>query len=181
MDQKVILVDENDREIGLEEKLKAHQNGGRLHRAISVFVFNKEGKIMMQRRAESKYHEGGKWSSTCCSHPMPGELPGNAAHRRLGEEMGFDCELKEAGSFIYKAELDRGLTEWEYDHFFVGIHEGDPKPNKEEVGGWRWESIDEIRRGIEKNPHEYSNFFLAFFERAIREMAPILKGIGDGA
>jgi isopentenyl-diphosphate delta-isomerase len=170
MDQKVILVDENDREIGLEEKLKAHQDGGRLHRAVSVFVFNKKGEVMMQKRALGKYHEGGKWSSTCCSHPMPGEMPIDAAHRRLREEMGFDCELKEVGSFIYKAVLGKGLVEWEYDHFFKGVHESDPRPSKEEVEDWRWESVEGIRERIKKNPKEYAGFFLAFFERAVEAM-----------
>ncbi|MGC8478519.1 MAG: isopentenyl-diphosphate Delta-isomerase [Candidatus Micrarchaeia archaeon] len=169
MDQKVVLVDENDREIGLEDKLKAHQNGGKLHRAISVFIFNDKGKLMMQQRALTKYHGAGLWSSTTCSHPFPGEKPIDAAHRRLKEEMGFDCDLKELCSFIYKAEMENGLTEHEYDHYFVGVYNGRPKINKEEANDWKWMSIKEINEQIVKNNKQFTAFFLAFYKRVIDE------------
>ncbi len=169
MDQQVVLVDENDNEIGLEEKLKAHQNGGKLHRAISVFVFDKENRLMMQQRALTKYHGSGLWSSTTCSHPFPGEKPFDAAHRRLKEEMGFDCDLKELCAFVYHADMENGLRENEYDHYFVGHYDSEPKINREEANDWKWMSIKELRDEIKKNPKQFTPFFLAFFEKVINE------------
>ncbi len=166
---KVVLVDKNDNEIGLEDKLKAHENGGKLHRAVSVFVFNSKGELMMQQRAFSKYHGAGKWSNTTCSHPFQGEKPIDAAHRRLREEMGFDCDLKELCSFVYKAEMENGLTEYEYDHYFIGFYDGKPKINRDEVNDWKWISIDEINKEREKDSSQFTAFFLAFFDRVMDE------------
>lgn len=169
MEQRVVLVDSRDNSLGTEEKMRAHQNGGMLHRAISVFIFNSKGELMMQRRASTKYHAANMWSSTCCSHPMEGETTIDAAHRRLKEEMGFDCNLKEACSFEYKAVMENGLTEWEYDHFFIGTYDGEPKPNKKEVGEWKWVDLDALLEDTKRNPKIYSRFFLTFFARAIAE------------
>ena len=154
--EQVILVDHKDNQIGLEEKLKAHQNGGKLHRAISIFVFNAKGETMLQQRAATKYHGGELWSNTVCSHPRLGETPIQAAHRRLREEMGFDCEMEEVYAFEYEAAMDKGLTEHEFDHVIFGEYEKDPKPNPEEVQDWKWISIDELKSDIKKNPKSYS-------------------------
>lgn len=170
MDQKVILVDSRDTAIGLEDKLVAHQNGGMLHRAISVFIFNSKGQLMMQKRAAAKYHAANMWSSTCCSHPMEKESVMDAAHRRLKEEMGFDCELREVFSFEYRAEMENGLTEHEYDHFFVGTYEGNPNPNPDEVGDWKWVDVSSLLEDAKNNPGNYSAFFLEFGPKALRRM-----------
>jgi len=164
---EVLLVDENDNQIGIEDKLRAHQNGAKLHRAISVFVFNKKGETMLQQRAMTKYHTPGKWSNTCCSHPMPGESTPDAAHRRLKEEMGFDCEMHEAFSLIYKAYVENGLTEYEYDHFFFGNYEGKPKINKDEAMGYRWVSLEKLKEESEKNPDNFTPWFRIALDRVI--------------
>jgi isopentenyl-diphosphate Delta-isomerase len=165
--QKVILVDERDNPTGLEEKLKAHQNGGKLHRAISIFVFNKKGETMLQQRAMSKYHAAGKWSNTCCSHPMYEESVDAAAHRRLMEEMGFDCDMRKVFTFIYKAEVGNGLTEHEYDHVIFGSYDGEPKLNKEEAMDFRWVPLDKLHDEIIKTPDRFSPWLRIVLDRVI--------------
>lgn len=155
MNDHVILVNEANEPIGTEEKMKAHLEG-KLHRAFSIFVFNKKGELLLQRRALNKYHSGGEWTNTVCSHPRPGESYEQAVHRRLKEEMGFDCELKEAFSFIYRAEFENGLTEHEYDRIFLGKYEGRVEPNPEEVMDTQWVSLQELERALQKRPKEYS-------------------------
>ena len=154
----VVLVDEDDRELGTETKMNAHV-AGTLHRAISVFVFNRAGEMLLQQRAASKYHSAGLWSNTCCSHPRPGEPPESAAHRRLGEEMGFDCPLQRAFTFIYRRVLDNGLIEHEYDHVFVGRFDGVPAPAPDEVADWEWVGVDEVVAGVSADPQRYSPWF----------------------
>lgn len=156
---RVILVDGNDREIGTAEKMEAHLNGGHLHRAFSVIVFSPAGEIMLQKRAATKYHSQSQWTNTCCSHPAPGESTETAAHRRLKEEMGFDVPLREIFSFVYKASLDTGLTEHEYDHVFVGEFSGTPACDPHEVEEWAWVSPEELRADIERHPEKYSEWF----------------------
>ena len=117
MEEEIILVDKKDKKIGSEFKLKAHKEG-KLHRAFSIFVFNSRGELLLQKRALGKYHSGGLWTNTCCSHPNVGETVLDAGHRRLKEEMGFDCELSEKFSFIYKAKLDNELTEYNLITFY---------------------------------------------------------------
>lgn len=151
----VVLVDEHDRKVGLEEKLSAHSNGGKLHRAFSIFVFNSEGKLMLQRRAFTKYHAAGMWANTCCSHPFDGEPVITAGHRRLKEEMGFDCDLKEAFSFTYHADVGNGLRENEFDHVLVGRYNASPKPNNEEVSEWRLMQLNYLSRDIKSHPERY--------------------------
>ena len=131
--EEVILVDSNDVELGTMEKMEAHRNGGRLHRAFSVFVFNTKGELLLQRRAHHKYHSGGLLTNTCCSHPRPGETVIEAGNRRLREEMGMECKLVELFSFEYKADLDSGMTEWELDHVLIGLSDVEPVINLEEV------------------------------------------------
>jgi isopentenyl-diphosphate delta-isomerase len=153
--EQLILVDAQDRELGVKEKMEAHVEGA-LHRAFSVFVFDSEKRLLLQQRARTKYHSGGLWSNTACGHPRPGETTLAAARRRLREEMGFDCELREAFEFLYRAELDGALIEHEYDHVLVGMYEGDPAPDPSEVESWRWVTMDELRRSLSDEPRSYS-------------------------
>jgi isopentenyl-diphosphate delta-isomerase len=164
MSDMVILVDENDKEIGTEEKMKAHEEGV-LHRAFSVFVFNSKGGMLLQQRARSKYHSGGLWTNTCCSHPRPGETVEHAAHRRLKEEMGFDCNLKEIAHFIYKAQLDHDLTEHEFDHVFVGRYDEDVNSNQDEVEDVSWVRPDDLKKDIDIHPERYTEWFKIAFKK----------------
>jgi isopentenyl-diphosphate Delta-isomerase len=154
----VVLVNENDEPVGTMEKLEAHQLG-LLHRAFSVFVFNERGEMLLQQRAAGKYHSPGLWTNTCCSHPAPGERVEAAAHRRLVEEMGFDCPLQAAFNFTYRAEFDNGLIEHEFDHVFVGRWEGEITPNPEEVGSYRYITLTDIRKWIAERPHDFTPWF----------------------
>ena len=172
MHEEVILVDENDAAFGTAEKMEAHRAGLR-HRAFSVFVLNTSGEMLLQQRAFSKYHSGGLWSNTCCSHPRPGETVEAAAHRRLVEEMGFDGPLQRLFGFVYRAELDHDLIEHEYDHVLVGVFDPDPVPNPDEVEAYRWMPILDIVKALETQPETFSYWFriafrwlLAYLSRA---------------
>lgn len=165
MSERVILVDTHDNSIGTEDKLEAHQSG-RLHRAFSAFVFNDRGELLLQRRARSKYHSGGLWSNTCCSHPRPGEETGPAAARRLKEEMGFACPLEPAGAIVYRAEVGNGLVEYEYDHLLIGRWTGRPSPDPAEVEEWRWVDMDELRDEVARSPRRFTYWFRV----ALREL-----------
>lgn len=158
MQEYVILVDENDNAVGTAEKIEAHKNP-KLHRAFSIFIFNSKGELLIQQRAVQKYHCPGMWANTCCSHPRPGESLEAAAHRRLQEEMGFDTKMEKYFSFIYNTEFDNGLTEKEYDHVFVGIWDGKPKININEVADYKWMSKDILEEDIKKNPGIYTTWF----------------------
>ncbi len=153
--EKIILVDKKDREIGTGEKLEVHKSG-KLHRAFSIFVFNRKGELLLQKRAKGKYHSGGLWSNTCCSHPRAGERLEKAVHRRLKQEMGFDCSLKEIFSFVYKVKFENGLYEHELDHVFIGNYGRKPEPDPEEADGWKWISLNELKKDIQKNPGNYT-------------------------
>ncbi|MDB5116426.1 MAG: isopentenyl-diphosphate Delta-isomerase [Mucilaginibacter sp.] len=161
---EVILVDEHDNEIGVMEKQEAHLSPN-LHRAFSVFIFNNDGKMLLQQRANSKYHSGGLWTNACCSHPSPGEKTDQSAIRRLKEEMGFDTELQEIYSFTYKAELDNGLIEYEYDHVFFGIYNGPVNPDSNEVQNFAYKTIDEIQAEILLKPELYTEWFKIAFPK----------------
>ena len=163
MEEKVILVDEEDNPIGLMEKLEAHQKA-LLHRAFSVFILNDKGEIMLQQRAANKYHSPNLWTNTCCSHPREGETTIEAGKRRLQEEMGFVTELSEVLSFIYKAPFDNGLTEHEYDHVLVGYSDAQPQINPEEVASWKWLSLEAIKEDILQAPERYTAWFKIIFE-----------------
>ena len=164
-EEEVILVDKHDVEQGTMEKMEAHKNGGTLHRAFSVFVFNTKGELLLQRRALHKYHSGGLWTNTCCSHPRPGETVREAGHRRLEEEMGMQCKLVELFSFEYKAELDGGMTEWELDHVLLGLSNKEPSINEEEVAEFKYMPLDDIDEDLNKNPQNYTEWFKICFER----------------
>lgn len=164
MKEYVILVDENDNSVGTAEKMDAHKNP-KLHRAFSIFIVNSKGELLIQKRAENKYHCPGLWSNTCCSHPRPGESLEKAAHRRLQEEMGFDTKMVKVFSFIYKAEFDNGLTEEEYDHIFFGKFDGEPNINSKEVADYKWISEDMLKKDIKKNPSMYTKWFKIAIEK----------------
>jgi isopentenyl-diphosphate delta-isomerase len=153
--EKVVLVDKNNRKIGVEEKIKAHKEG-KLHRAFSIFVFNSKRELMLQQRAKIKYHSGGLWTNTVCSHPKPNENYQQAVHRRLKEEMGFNCKLKKLFCFIYCVRFQNGLIENEYDCIFIGNFNGKPKPNPKEVMDYKWVSIKKLKEDIIKNPNRYT-------------------------
>jgi isopentenyl-diphosphate delta-isomerase len=155
--EKVILVDENDNKVGTGEKLEIHQRGI-LHRAFSVLLFNQKGEILLQKRAKTKYHSAGLWSNTCCSHPRPDKDIKLEAERRLKEEMGIECDLKEAFKFIYKVKLGE-LIENEVDHVFFGDFDGRPKPKKKEVEDYKWINLNELRKDVNKNPKNYTYWF----------------------
>lgn len=154
----VILVDELDNEKGVMEKMEAHKKAI-LHRAISVFIINTKGEWLLQRRAFGKYHSNGLWTNTCCSHPFPGELNIDAAHRRLMEEMGLNSELKEIFQFIYREELDNNLTEHELDHIFVGVTDKKPEINTSEVAEWKYMGYNELINDLELSPGNYTIWF----------------------
>jgi isopentenyl-diphosphate delta-isomerase len=160
----VILVDNADVPTGRMEKMEAHRKG-ELHRAFSVFVFNDKGEMMLQQRALSKYHSPGLWTNTCCSHPRIGEDTLSAAHRRMKEEMGFDCKLSEIFSFTYKADVGNGLTEHEFDHVFIGIYNNPPQLNSEEVENWKFMPMSDIKKEMLESPENYTVWFrIAFVE-----------------
>ena len=164
----LILVDEHDNPVGYAPKLATHENGGRLHRAFSIFIFNSAGDLLLQQRASGKYHFGGLWTNTCCSHPRRGETTIDAAHQRLRHELGFDTELTEKLSFVYRAaDPASGLTEHEFDHVFVGRFDGVPTPNPEEVGDWKWVRPDELLADIKAHPASYTPWFKLVVERVL--------------
>ncbi|HST52153.1 MAG TPA: isopentenyl-diphosphate Delta-isomerase [Pyrinomonadaceae bacterium] len=153
--EEVILVNENDNVIGKAEKMEAHMTG-KLHRAFSVFIFDRAGRLLMQKRARTKYHSASLWSNTCCSHPRPEEATGAAARRRLREEMGIDCELREVFAFTYLAELENDLVEHEIDHVFTGNFDGVPSPDAREIDDWKWIDVATLLEDIRERPGQYS-------------------------
>ena len=161
--EQVVLVDEQNRALGAAEKLAAHA-AGHLHRAFSIFVFNSAGHLLLQRRAQAKYHSGGLWSNTCCGHPRPGEVTLAAARRRLREEMNFDCELRAAFEFLYRAEFENELIEHEYDHVFIGEFDGVFVPDESEVEDWKWIAPDELRRDLRERAGDYTYWLRAALE-----------------
>jgi isopentenyl-diphosphate delta-isomerase len=162
--ENVILVNENDEQIGLMEKIEAHEKA-LLHRAFSVFILNDKGELMLQQRALHKYHSPGLWTNTCCSHQREGESNISAGKRRLQEEMGFVTELAEAVSFIYKAPFDNGLTEHEYDHVMLGTYNDEPIINPDEVASWKWMDVQAVKDDIAANPNQYTAWFKIIFEK----------------
>ena len=162
--EQMILVNTRDEPMGTMGKMEVHQKG-LLHRAFSVFVFDKSGRFLLQQRAYSKYHSSGLWTNTCCSHPRPDENVEDAAKRRLREEMGFETELKEIFSFVYKAEMGNGLIEHEYDHVFAGFFDDPPHPNSNEVAGWCYSSINDLKVKMMKNPDQFTSWFRIVFPK----------------
>ncbi|MCX2679642.1 isopentenyl-diphosphate Delta-isomerase [Galbibacter sp. EGI 63066] len=169
--EKVILVNEQDEQIGLMEKIEAHEKA-LLHRAFSVFVFNDKGETMIQQRALHKYHSPGLWTNTCCSHQREGESNIEAGKRRLMEEMGFTTDLENVLSFIYKVPFDNGLTEHEYDHIMIGKFNGEPNINSDEVVAWKWVSLQDIKKDMEVNPEIYTAWFKIIFDKFYEHIDP---------
>lgn len=163
-EEKVILVNENDEQIGVMPKMEAHEKAV-LHRAFSVFIFNSSNELMLQQRALHKYHSPGLWTNTCCSHQREGETNLQAGMRRLKEEMGFVTELTETTSFIYKAPFDNGLTEHELDHIMIGYYDYEPEINPDEVASWKWMKLEDVKTDIAKTPDLYTAWFKIIFEK----------------
>ena len=163
-EEKVILVNENDEQIGLMPKLEAHEKA-QLHRAFSIFILNSKNEVMLQQRASEKYHSPLLWTNTCCSHQREGETNIQAGNRRLQEEMGFSTELKELFHFIYKAPFDNGLTEHELDHVMIGYYNENPQINPDEVESWKWMSVENIKHDMASNPQQYTVWFLIIFDK----------------
>jgi len=159
----IILVDENDRQIGTGEKMEVHKNN-RLHRAFSIFVFNDKNDLMLQKRAGHKYHSGGLWTNTCCSHPHPGESVIDSAHARLQNEMGFDIDLTEKFTFQYTTQYE-GIAENEIDHVLFGHYNGEPEINLDEAEDWRWVSLTDLRKEIRENPEGYTSWLKIAIEK----------------
>jgi isopentenyl-diphosphate delta-isomerase len=166
---KVVLVDEGGRDLHNDDgtlstldKIEAHRQGS-LHRAVSVFIFNHNNELLLQKRAAEKYHSAGKWSNTCCTHPFPGQTPIFAARRRLIEEMGILTALEEQFTFKYKAEVGNSLIEHEFDHVFTGAFSKDPVPNAAEVSGWKWMDLDKLGLEMVKNPEIYTPWLRLVF------------------
>lgn len=162
--QEVVLVDSNDTPTGQMEKLEAHRKG-LLHRAFSVFVFNEHNELLLQRRAVGKYHSGGLWTNTCCSHPTPHESLETCGERRLEEEMGFSTPLTRLFAFEYRVALDNELIEHEYDHVLTGIYNGTVIPNPEEVMDYRWISHNELEKEFRLNPEQFTSWFRIIFDQ----------------
>ncbi|MEK6154965.1 isopentenyl-diphosphate Delta-isomerase [Flavobacteriaceae bacterium 3-367] len=163
-EERVILVNQDDKQLGTMPKMEAHEKGV-LHRAFSVFIMNDRGETMLQQRAAQKYHSPLLWTNTCCSHQREGESNVEAGKRRLLEEMGFNTELTELFSFIYKAPFDNGLTEHELDHVMVGSYMGDPQINPDEVADWKWMKPETIREDISQRPDAYTAWFKIIFDK----------------
>jgi isopentenyl-diphosphate delta-isomerase len=168
--EEVILVDEFDQPLGTMEKMEAHRRG-LLHRAFSVFIFNSRGEMLLQQRAPDKYHSAGLWSNACCSHPRPGEEIADAASRRLREELGFTTPLEKLFHFTYKSEFGNGLTEYEFDHVFVGVYDEPIHANAAEVSDCRYESFDNIRECLRLEPGSYTSWFHVAFPMLSKKMA----------
>jgi isopentenyl-diphosphate Delta-isomerase len=159
---EVILVDKNDVAIGSMDKMQAHEEG-LLHRAFSVFIFNGKGEMLLQQRADKKYHSAGLWTNACCSHPAPGENTAEAAARRLKEELGFTTPLKKAFTFTYRADFENGLTENEFDHVYTGIYDGHIVADIDEVKSYRYLSMKKIEEMIRKEPATFTSWFVIAF------------------
>ncbi len=169
MPDTLILVDSSDKEIGYEQKEKCHRNPVPLHRAFSIFIFNRNGELLIQKRNSKKKTWGGFWSNTCCSHPRKGEAVLEAAKRRLKEELGFAADLRYLFKFEYDAKCDNTWGEHELDHVFVGEYDGKVAPNRDEVEDCRWIDIDELKADMKKRPEKYTPWFRICIDRVPKE------------
>jgi len=172
--EQVILVNQNDEEIGLSPKMKAHEQA-LLHRAFSVFIFNDKGNLLLQQRASDKYHSPRLWTNTVCSHQRHGESNIAAGKRRLMEEMGMKAELKEVFHFIYKAPFDNGLTEHELDHVMIGFDSKNPIVNPDEVMDFCWESLENIQKDIAEHSEKYTEWFKIIFANSFDKLQVALE------
>ncbi len=168
-EEKVILVDFQDQQLGTMGKMEAHEKA-ELHRAFSIFILNSNGELLLQQRAFEKYHSPGLWTNTCCSHQREGESNLEAGKRRLMEEMGMTVLLEELFFFIYKAPFDNGLTEHELDHVMVGYSDEDPIINTDEVAAFKWVPIDILKKDLLDNPDHYTVWFTIIFDRFCKHL-----------
>jgi len=160
----LVLVDESDNETGTMEKLEAHQKGA-LHRAISVFIFDGHGRVLLQKRHIGKYHSKGQWANATCSHPAPGELPFMASRRRLQEEMGFDCPLRFLFRIVYRHDVGGGLTEHELVHVFAGTYDGPVRPDPSEAEGYQWMDFDTLTADAKTQPELYAPWLRIYLDK----------------
>lgn len=165
--ETVVLVNRRDEAMGIVDKIIAHRLG-KLHRAFSIFIINSEGQLLVQKRAATKYHSRNLWSNTCCGHPRPSESVEQASRRRLIEEMGFESNLREIFSFLYRANLEDGLIENEYDHVLLGSFEGVPEPNPSEISDWKWIDVASLRVDVRRNPESYTYWFRISLDHFLR-------------
>lgn len=172
MTENVILVDDQDNQIGSMPKMEAHVKGI-LHRAFSIFIFNTKGELLLQQRAFDKYHSGGKWTNTCCSHPRLGEETINAANRRLMEEMGMECNIYHTFSFQYQAELLEGMIENEFDHVYFGLSDQLPVINPSEVESYQYMRMDTLLEQIESHPENYTAWLKICIARVMNHYVKI--------
>ncbi|WP_245637118.1 isopentenyl-diphosphate Delta-isomerase [Burkholderia singularis] len=168
MDEMLILVDRSDKPLGFDTKTRIHQIGA-LHRAFSIFIFDHQNRLLLQRRALRKYHSAGLWSNSCCGHPRHGEELEAAVSRRLREEMGVDCQMRKVTALTYRAELPNGLIEHEYDHIFAGTLDGEPVANPDEVADWEWVPVDQLLDRVERQPYDFTVWFREILGRARME------------
>ena len=178
MKEFVILVDENDTAWGKMEKQEAHELG-LMHRAFSVFIFNSKNELLLQQRAEGKYHSPGVWTNTCCSHPRFGEDTGEAAKRRLMEEMGIDSEIFPVFSFIYEAQFSNGLSENEFDHVLFGFSDEKPRPLASEVKDFKYMDLEKLAVELDKFPDKYSEWLKACFSQVQNNLLSHLTTINS--
>lgn len=164
--EQLILVNEQDQEIGVAEKMEAHQKG-LLHRAFSIFIFNDKNELLLQQRALEKYHSGGLWTNTCCSHPIVGETIQESIERKLFQEMGMKTKCNFAFSFIYKVQFSNDLFEHELDHVYIGFSNDKPEPNPEEVMNYKYASIEEISNLMKLHPNAFTEWFKICFQQTV--------------
>jgi isopentenyl-diphosphate Delta-isomerase len=168
--EEVILVNEQDEQTGTMEKMQVHREG-KLHRAFSVFILNDKGEMLLQQRAFKKYHSAGLWTNACCSHPKPNEATEAAAIRRLNEELGFETALEKLFDFTYKTSFENGLTEYEFDHVFSGVYNGEIKINTAEVHDFCYRSVDEIQSALQSHPQKFTEWFKIAFPLVQKSLA----------
>jgi isopentenyl-diphosphate delta-isomerase len=168
---QVVLVDENDQPLGVASKLPPHQDGGRLHRAFSVFLLNGNSQMLLQQRAAGKYHFARLWTNACCSHPRLNKPVIDEARARLRYELGIEVPLSPAFTFIYRAEDPvSGLTEHEFDHVFIGHFEGTPFPRESEVMDWKWVDLPALQKDVAANPQNYTPWFKIVLEKVLKQI-----------
>jgi isopentenyl-diphosphate Delta-isomerase len=175
---EVILVDSTDQQVGVMEKLTAHRLGV-LHRAFSIFLFNSKGELLLQKRAEEKYHSAGLWSNTCCSHPSPGQSVVEAAKDRLFEEMGLRVDLVQVFGFLYCAPVGHDLIENEYDHVVIGVDNQIPEINPQEVSAYKWVNLDCVVQDVQQHPEKYTKWLVLLLQNQFEKIQQSLKSLHE--